>query len=105
MCLLQTAGLKDSSSHCVKILSSMYAALNSDPSDPDALVKLGISHDFNTLCSSLHSGIEFGRSRTCEGSSGGMKRGVVSGVGQERLGPSYFFIPLVLGHAVGLCWP
>jgi hypothetical protein len=27
--------------------------------------------------SSLHSGIEFGRSRTCEGSSGGMKRGVV----------------------------
>ncbi len=27
--------------------------------------------------SSLHSGIEFGRSRTGEGSSGGMKRGVV----------------------------
>jgi hypothetical protein len=27
--------------------------------------------------SSLHSGIEFGRSRTCEGSSGGRKRGVV----------------------------
>jgi hypothetical protein len=25
----------------------------------------------------LHSGIEFGRSRTCEGSSGGRKRGVV----------------------------
>jgi hypothetical protein len=27
--------------------------------------------------SSLHSGIEFGRSRTCEGSSGGRKKGVV----------------------------
>ena len=27
--------------------------------------------------SSLHSGIEFGRSRTSEGSSGGRKRGVV----------------------------
>jgi len=27
--------------------------------------------------SSLHSGIEFGRSRTGEGSSGGRKRGVV----------------------------
>ena len=30
-----------------------------------------------SLCSSLHSGIEFGRSRTCEGSSGGGKKGVV----------------------------
>jgi hypothetical protein len=27
--------------------------------------------------SSLHSGIEFGRSRTVEGSSGGRKKGVV----------------------------
>jgi hypothetical protein len=36
-------------------------------------------------------------SRTGEGSSGGRKKGVVGGVGQERLGPSYFFIPLVLG--------
>ena len=33
--------------------------------------------------SSLHSGIEFGRSRTGDGSSGGRKKGV--GVGQERL--------------------
>jgi hypothetical protein len=47
--------------------------------------------------SSLHSGIEFGRSRTGEGSSGGRKKDVVFGVGQERLGPSYFFISLVLG--------
>ena len=41
--------------------------------------------------SSFHSGIEFGRSRTCGGSSGGRKKGVVWGVGQELLGPSYFF--------------
>jgi hypothetical protein len=27
--------------------------------------------------SSLHSGIEFGQSRTCDGSSGGRKKGVV----------------------------
>ena len=54
--------------------------------------------------SSLHSGIEFGRSRTGEGSSGGRKKGVVGGVGQERLGPSYFFIPLVLGPLNSLVW-
>jgi hypothetical protein len=47
--------------------------------------------------SSLHSGIEFGRSRTDEGSPGGRKTGVVWEVGQERLGPSYFFMSLVLG--------
>jgi hypothetical protein len=55
--------------------------------------------------SSLHSGIEFGRSRTGEGSSGGgRKKVVVRGVGQERLGPSYFFISLVLGPLNGLVW-
>jgi hypothetical protein len=54
--------------------------------------------------SSLHSGIEFGRSRTGKGSSGGRKKGVVWGVGQERLGPSYFFIPLVLGPLNSLVW-
>jgi hypothetical protein len=50
------------------------------------------------------SGIEFGRSRTGEGSSGGGKKGVVSGVGQERLGPSYFFKSLVLGPLNSLLW-
>jgi hypothetical protein len=54
--------------------------------------------------SSLHSGIEFGRSRTCEGSSGGRKRGVVLGVGQEWLGPSYFFISLAIGPLNSLVW-
>ena len=29
---LQTAGLQDGASHCAKILSAMYASLNSDPS-------------------------------------------------------------------------
>jgi hypothetical protein len=54
--------------------------------------------------SSLHSGIEFGRRRTSEGSSGGRRKGVVWGVGQERLGPSYFFIPLVLGPLNSHVW-
>jgi hypothetical protein len=31
---LQTAGLQNGASHCAKILSAMYASLNSDPSDP-----------------------------------------------------------------------
>ena len=42
---LQTAGLQDGASHGAKILSSMYAALNSDPSDPD----VDISNAFNAL--------------------------------------------------------
>jgi hypothetical protein len=33
-----------------------------------------------------------------------MKRGVVRGVGQERLGPSYFFISLVLAPLNSLIW-
>ncbi len=50
---LQTAGLQDGASHCAKILSSMYAALSSDPSDPDEIIKLDldISNAFNALCS------------------------------------------------------
>jgi hypothetical protein len=43
---LQTAGLQDGAPHCSKILSSMYAALNSDPSDPDVIIVLDI---FRTL--------------------------------------------------------
>ena len=31
----------------------MYAALNSDPSGPDVIIKLDISNAFNTLCSQL----------------------------------------------------
>ena len=41
---LQTAGLQDGASHGAKILSSMYAALNSDPSDPDVIIKLDMSN-------------------------------------------------------------
>jgi len=37
-------------SHCAKILSSMYAALNSDP---DVIIKLDISNAFNVLCRQL----------------------------------------------------
>jgi hypothetical protein len=50
---LQTAGLQDGASHCAKIFSSMYAALNADPSDPDVIVKLDISNAFNALCRQL----------------------------------------------------
>jgi hypothetical protein len=46
---LQTAGLQDGVSHCAKILSAMYASLNSDPSDPDVIIKLDISNAFNVL--------------------------------------------------------
>ena len=50
---LQTAGLQDGAPLCVKILSSMYAALDSDPSDPDVIIKLDISNAFNALCRQL----------------------------------------------------
>jgi hypothetical protein len=50
---LQTAGLQDGASHCAKILSAMYASLNSDPSDPDVIIKLDISNAFNVLCRRL----------------------------------------------------
>jgi hypothetical protein len=55
---LQTAGLQDCISHCVKTLSAMYAALNSCPSNPDVIIKLDIfksdiSNCFNALCHQL----------------------------------------------------
>jgi hypothetical protein len=50
---MQTAGLQDGASHCAKILSAMYASLNSDPSDPDVIIKLDISNAFNVLCRRL----------------------------------------------------
>jgi hypothetical protein len=49
-------------------------------------------------------GFQLWRSRTGKGSSGGRKKGLVCGVGQERLGPSYFFISLVLGPLNSLLW-
>jgi hypothetical protein len=48
------------------------------------------------VLASLHCGIEFGWSRTGEGPSMGRKKGVVRGVGQELLGPSYFSIKKLL---------
>ena len=50
---LQTAGLQDGASHCAKILSAMYSALNSDLSDPEVIIKLDISNAFNVLCRRL----------------------------------------------------
>ncbi len=56
--------------------------------------------------SSLHSGIEFGRRRTGEGSSGNPtpRPPLPRQQGKERLGPSYFFIPLVIGPLNSLVW-
>ena len=51
---LQTAGLQDGVSHCAKILSAMYSALNSDLSDPDVIIKLDVSNAFNVLCRRLN---------------------------------------------------
>jgi hypothetical protein len=50
---LLTAGLKDGASHCTKIPSSMYSALNPDPSDPDVIIKIDISNAFNVVCRQL----------------------------------------------------
>jgi len=44
---------RDGTSHCVKILSSMYESLNSDPNDADVLVNLDIENAFNVLCRQL----------------------------------------------------
>ena len=62
----------------------------------------GSNLSFPARC--LRSGIEFGRSKTGKGSSGGRKKGVVCGVGQERLGPSYFSISLALVPLNSLFW-
>ena len=44
---------RDGASHCAKILSPMYSALNSDLSNPDVIIKLDVSNAFNVLCRRL----------------------------------------------------
>ena len=39
---MQTAGLKDGTSHCAKILTSIFDALVSHPNDPDIIIKIDI---------------------------------------------------------------
>jgi hypothetical protein len=39
---VQTAGLKDGTSHCAKILTSIFDALVSHPNDPDIIIKIDI---------------------------------------------------------------
>jgi hypothetical protein len=48
--------------HCAKILSAMYVSLNSDPSDPDVVIKLDISNAFNVLCRRLTLDVLGGKS-------------------------------------------
>ena len=51
--IFKTAGLQNGASHCAQILSAIYAALDSDPSDPDVIIKLDMSNTFNALCRQL----------------------------------------------------
>ena len=53
--------------------SSMYAALNSDPSDPDVIIKLDISNAFNALCRQLTLDVLGGKA-SCDYACG-LKRG------------------------------
>jgi hypothetical protein len=70
---LQTAGLQDGASHCAKILSAMYAALDPDPSDPDVIIKLDISNAFNALCRQLNLDVLGGKA-SCDYACG-LKKG------------------------------
>jgi hypothetical protein len=46
---IQTAGIRDGASHCVKILSVFYDNLDAmDPDDPDVIIKIDVSNAFNT---------------------------------------------------------
>jgi hypothetical protein len=56
-------------SHCAKILSAMYASLNSDPSDPDVIIKLDMSNAFNVLCHRLTLDVLGGKA-SCDDSCG-----------------------------------
>jgi hypothetical protein len=46
---IQTAGILDGASHCVKILSVFYDNLDaSDPNDRDVIIKIDVCNAFNT---------------------------------------------------------
>jgi hypothetical protein len=46
---IQTIGIRDGDSHCEKILMCFYDNLDtSDPNDPDVIIKVDTSNDFNT---------------------------------------------------------
>ena len=74
-----------SSTLFAKILSSMYAALNSYPSDPDVIIKLDISNAFNVLCRQLTLDVLGGKA-SCDYACG-LKEGVH---GSKNLGVSPF---------------
>ena len=50
---MQTAGLKDGTSHCAKILTSIFDALVSHPNDPDIIIKIDIVNVLNVLSRQL----------------------------------------------------
>ena len=59
---IQTAGIRDGTSHCAKILSVFYDNFNtSDPNDPDVIIKIDISNVFNTTSRVLTLDVLSGR--------------------------------------------
>ena len=51
---IQTTGIRDGTSYGSKILSVFYDNLDtSDPNDPEVIIKIDISNDFNTTCRAL----------------------------------------------------
>ena len=73
---IQTAGSRDGTAHCAKILSVFYDNLNtSDPNDPDVIIKIDISNALNTTNRALTLDMISGRASrdyAC-----GLKRGDV----------------------------
>ncbi len=46
---IQTGGIRDCSSHCVKILTYFYDNLDvSDPTDPEVIIKIDVTNVFNS---------------------------------------------------------
>jgi hypothetical protein len=59
---IQTAGIRDGASRCVKILSVFYDNLDtSDPNDPEEIIKIDISNAFNTTFRALTLDVLNGR--------------------------------------------
>ena len=51
---IQTSGIRDSVSHCSKILSTFYDNLDTtDLNDPEVIIKIDISNAFNSTCRAL----------------------------------------------------
>ncbi len=60
---IQTAGIRDGTSHWAKILSTFYDSPDTtDLNDPEVIIKIDISNAFNSTCRDLTLDIISGRS-------------------------------------------